>query len=143
MNFWDCLMEELEQMDAVTAVLLGAKGPANTSVPHIAAEQGECSMVNKQEFVGFDAKGNKVFIGSRVNHTVKGFTRGTVVEGFASYKGEPAVIVDYPGIGNWLNRLSKLVVAPPEPPKPKAEKLPELVMTLNDGRVLKIQITIS
>lgn len=65
------------------------------------------------QFVGYDNNGDKVSVGSVVNHTEKMFREGVVVEGGASYKGEPAVYVDYSKTGGpnyWLNRLSKLRV---------------------------------
>lgn len=60
--------------------------------------------------LGYDADGNAVYVGSRVNHTEKGFTNGVVTGRGEIYRGEPTVIVDYPCRAGWLNRLSKLRV---------------------------------
>jgi hypothetical protein len=66
---------------------------------------------------GQDAKGQLVRIGDVVCHTEKGLVNGVVRDGGYEYKGEPAVIVDYPGAAGWKNRLSKLTVGGKVVPK--------------------------
>ena len=62
---------------------------------------------------GFAADGKLVRIGDKVDHTTKPLTGGVIVAMGEEYKGEPAVIVDYPTVKGHLNRLSKLVTAKP------------------------------
>jgi hypothetical protein len=71
--------------------------------------------VSKGKFLGYDSKGTPVFVGSMVNHTVKGFTNGVVGQE-SEYKGEVAAYVNYAnGPSSHLNRLSRMIVVDKQP----------------------------
>lgn len=72
--------------------------------------------MEKGKFLGGDRDGHDVFVGSIVDHTSEAHAQmkgGTVTGDSGTYKGEAAVLVDYPNHEGWRNRLSKLLVLHP------------------------------